>query len=130
MLSSSLKFNLLVFLTLVVSALAPQMALSSDLVIVPNDQVCMVNDTHFGRKQIPVAYEDRTYFGCCENCKKTLVVDSKARTAVDPVTGKKVDKSKALIAARADHSVIYFENKKSFDRYSDLQKERSSSKAK
>lgn len=73
----------------------------------------MVNDMHFGRPQIPVAHQGKTYYGCCENCKKTLSTDASARTAIDPVSGKKIDKASAVIAAKTDGSVIYFENEKS-----------------
>lgn len=87
------------------------------LSIVENEKVCMVTDMHFPKKQIPVTYDSKTYYGCCENCKETLAKDAKARTATDPVSGKPVDKAKAVIAARADHSVVYFESKKNFDAY-------------
>ena len=84
------------------------------LSIVENEKVCMVTDMHFPKKQIPVTHEGKTYYGCCENCKETLGKDSKARIAVDPFSGKSVDKAKAVIAVRADHSVVYFESKKNF----------------
>ena len=71
----------------------------------------------FPNKQIPVAHEGKTYYGCCENCKKTLAEDAKSRVAVDPITGKSIDKASAVIAAREDGTVVYFENKKSFDKY-------------
>lgn len=87
------------------------------LSIVENEKVCMVTDMHFPKKQIPVSHEGKTYYGCCENCKETLAKDSKARAAIDPVSGKPVDKAKAIIAARADHSVVYFESKKNFETY-------------
>lgn len=85
--------------------------------IVENEKVCMVTDMHFAKTQIPVEVEKKTYYGCCQNCKATLSKDAKARTAVDPVSGKPVDKAKAVIAARADNSVIYFENKANFEKY-------------
>jgi YHS domain-containing protein len=87
------------------------------LSIVENEKVCMVTDMHFPKKQIPVTHDGKTYYGCCENCKETLAKDSKARTAIDPVSGMPVDKARAVIAARADHSVVYFESKKNFDTY-------------
>ncbi|HYH44413.1 MAG TPA: hypothetical protein VEG34_01915 [Thermoanaerobaculia bacterium] len=77
-------------------------------------KVCMVNDAVFGKDQIPVEVQGRTYYGCCEMCKGRLANDETARTAVDPVTGKKVDKAVAVIGAKADGSVLYFENEKTF----------------
>lgn len=90
---------------------------AAPLTIVENEKVCMVTNMLFPRKQIPVSHDGKTYYGCCENCKETLATDAKARTAIDPVSGKSVDKAKAVIAARADHSVLYFENKKNFEAY-------------
>jgi len=88
------------------------------LKIVQNEKVCMVNDTYFGKKQIPVSHEGKTYYGCCENCKETLAKDGKSRQAIDPVSKKPVDKAKAVIAAREDDSVLYFESMKTFESYS------------
>ncbi len=106
-------FGLLVFADPALSA--------ESLKIVEHEKVCMVTDMYFGKKQIPVSNGGKTYYGCCENCKETLSKDSKARTAIDPVTGKPVDKAKAVIAARSDNSVIYFENKKTFEQFSKIQ---------
>ncbi len=86
--------------------------------VVPNEKVCMVTDMYFGKTQIPVKHGKKTYYGCCENCKKTLSQDAKSRTAVDPVSGKSVDKASAVIAALADGSVLYFESQKTFEQYS------------
>lgn len=77
---------------------------------VETDKVCMVNDQYFGTPQIPVEVDGRTYYGCCEGCKATLAGDARARMAVDPVSGKTVDKSLAHIGASADGKVLYFEN--------------------
>lgn len=87
------------------------------LIIVENKKVCMVTNMVFPRDQIPVNHEGKTYYGCCENCKKTLSEDSTARFATDPVTDKKIDKATAVIAARDDGSVIYFESRKTFNKY-------------
>lgn len=87
------------------------------LTIVPNEKVCMVTDMYFGKTQIPVQHDGKTYYGCCNNCKQTLSHDPQARLAIDPVSGKSVDKAKAVIAAAEDNSVLYFENKKNFEKY-------------
>ncbi|MDX2051940.1 MAG: hypothetical protein SFV15_06065 [Polyangiaceae bacterium] len=80
-------------------------------------QVCMVNNTFMGRKQIPVVVEGKTYFGCCEMCKGRLARDATARVAKDPVSGKDVDKATAVIAKREDGQILYFENKETLARY-------------
>lgn len=84
---------------------------------VETKKVCMINNQVFEKDQIPVAVQGRTYYGCCEMCKERLAKDAAARTAVDPVTGKKVDKAKAVIAAKADGSVLYFESEATLGRY-------------
>lgn len=85
--------------------------------VVPNKRVCMVTNMVFPRDQIPVAHAGKTYYGCCENCKKTLSQDASSRAAIDPVTKKSVDKASAVIGAYEDGSVVYFENLASFEKY-------------
>lgn len=87
------------------------------LKIVPNHEVCMVTNAHFGRMQIPVEHSGKTYYGCCENCKTTLAVDQTSRTGKDALTGESVDKAKAVIAAKPDGSVLYFANLNNFKKY-------------
>jgi YHS domain-containing protein len=79
--------------------------------------VCMVNDMDMGKAQIPVVVEGQTYYGCCAMCKERLAKDAAVRTAIDPVSGKKVDKAKAVIGKRPDGSVVYFENEKNLRQY-------------
>lgn len=75
----------------------------------PN-MVCMINNTVMGKPQIPVAFEGKTYYGCCEGCASKLKKSQEARTAKDPVTGKGVDKATAYITKSPDGSAIYFES--------------------
>lgn len=80
-------------------------------------RVCMVTNAVFPKDQIPVQVSGKTYYGCCENCKKTLAEDDSVRFGVDPVSQKKVDKATALIAAGPDGGVLYFENEGSFQKF-------------
>ncbi len=80
-------------------------------------RVCMVTDMEFPRDQIPIKVKDRTYYGCCENCKERLGTDEVVRKAVDPISGKSVDKAKASIAAGPDGSVVYFENDANLEKF-------------
>lgn len=89
----------------------------AELQVVKTSEVCMVNDRFFGREQIPVEVEEKTYYGCCEGCKKRLAEDEAIRFATDPVTGERVDKATAVIAARPDGSVLYFQSEESLKRY-------------
>ena len=80
-------------------------------------KVCMINDALFVKDQIPVVVDGRTHYGCCEMCKERLAKNPAARSAVDPVSGKKVDKALAVIGAGPDGSIVYFENEKNLAEY-------------
>ena len=85
--------------------------------VAETDKVCMMNDRYMGTAQIPVDVDGKRYYGCCAMCKERLAKDRRARVALDPVSGKEVDKATALIAKRADGSVLYFENEASLKKY-------------
>ena len=92
-------------------------AVAETLARVQPKRVCMVNDTVFPKDQIPVAVDGKTYFGCCEMCKGRLAEDAAIRRSTDPVSGKPVDKAKAVIGAKRDGKVLYFESEKTFAAY-------------
>lgn len=102
-------FGILVVLTLSLSAYAVDMP-TGLLTKVEPKTVCMVNEMAMGKDQIPVEVDGKTYYGCCEMCKNTLAKDAGKRVAVDPVSGKEVDKAKAVIGAQEDGRVFYFES--------------------
>lgn len=87
------------------------------LTVVPNHEVCMVNDRFFARQQIPVEVEGKTYYGCCAACKDRLAQDRTVRYAVDPVSGEEVDKATAVCGARADDSVVYFASEENLEKF-------------
>ena len=104
-------------LVAIVVALWAGSALAEPLQRVAPKRVCMVNDTVFPKDQIPVKVDGKTYFGCCEMCKGRLASDPTIRQATDPVSGKPVDKAKAVIGATPDGKVLYFESDKTFAAY-------------
>ena len=55
-------------------------------------------------------------------CKERLAKDPASRSAVDPVTGKSVDKATAIIAAQPDGKVLYFESEKTLTQYQQKKK--------
>jgi len=81
-------------------------------------KVCMVNNMAFDKDQIPTKVEGRTYYGCCAMCKEKLEKDASLRSAVDPVSGKTVDKATAVIVAQEDGKVLYFESQETLAKYS------------
>jgi YHS domain-containing protein len=68
-------------------------------------------------EQIAVPIDGKTYYGCCAMCKERLVKDEASRFAIDPVSGKKVDKAKAVIGALPGAAVLYFESVENLQRY-------------
>lgn len=81
--------------------------------------VCMTNNKDMGKPQIAVKVGEKTYYGCCKMCVGNLTQNARARHAVDPVTGKKVDKADAVIGAMPSGDVVYFENENSFLKFSE-----------
>lgn len=81
--------------------------------------ICMVNNAAFDKPQIPVEVGGKTYYGCCAMCKTTLEKDASLRQAVDPVSGKTVDKASAIIGKAADGTVYYFENESNMRAFGD-----------
>jgi len=79
--------------------------------------VCMINEHAMGKDQIAVEVDGKTYYGCCEMCKKALQSDASKRVATDPVSGKPVDKAVAVIGAQEDGKVYYFESVANLDKY-------------
>lgn len=79
--------------------------------------VCMINEQAMGKDQIPVEIDGKTYYGCCEMCKKALASDAAKRSAVDPVSGNAVDKATAVIAAQEDGRVFYFESEENLAKH-------------
>jgi YHS domain-containing protein len=74
--------------------------------------VCMGMGSNrvFDHELIPAVVDDKTYYGCCDNCKTALLSDSTYRYAIDPVSKVRVDKATAVIGALPEGEVRYFEN--------------------
>ena len=85
---------------------------------VPSETVCMVNNAYMGKKQIEVPHNGKMYYGCCEMCVKRIPSDKTAREAIDPYTGKTVDKADAYIVMINDEGeVAYFENEENYKKF-------------
>ncbi|HBR67951.1 MAG TPA: hypothetical protein DEA55_01070 [Rhodospirillaceae bacterium] len=79
--------------------------------------VCMMNNKVFDKPQMAIQVEGKTYYGCCPMCKDMLEQDSEKRSAIDPVSGKKVDKATAVIGADTHGMTYYFESKENLDTF-------------
>ncbi len=83
---------------------------SPELKQVESKYVCMVTNQLYDKEQIPVPVDGKMYYGCCQMCEAKLKENPSSRMATDPVSGKEVDKSTAVIGAAPDGKVYYFEN--------------------
>lgn len=79
--------------------------------------VCMMTNAYMGKEQLPIKVEGKTYYGCCQGCKVTLSQNAAARSAIDPFSGKAVDKAEAFIAPMPNggRKVLYFESKENYE---------------
>lgn len=77
----------------------------------------MVNNKHYGKKQIPIKIKKQTYYGCCKLCQGALKNEKKVRYARDPISHKRVNKATAIIGANEDNKVFYFESQENLKKY-------------
>ena len=80
----------------------------------------MVNNAYMGKKQVPVQFDNKTYYGCCNMCVNTIKNKRQVRYARDPVTGKEVDKALAFIVLKPgidNGDVLYFESEASYKKF-------------
>ena len=116
--ATALLFTLVIVLVMATAAFAQDAVKpNGKLTRVETKTVCMINEHAMGKDQIPIEIEGRTYYGCCEMCKKALAADAAKRVAVDPVSGKQVDKATAVIASQEDGRVFYFENEENLAKH-------------
>ncbi len=115
---------ILLALMMVLTAFAPAMAADTGhaqdgtwLKPTEAQYVCMMNNKLFDKPQIAIDIEGKTYYGCCPMCADKLKNDVSLRTATDPVSGKQIDKSSAVIGADTHGMTYYFESKENFDKF-------------
>ncbi|MBI3288085.1 MAG: hypothetical protein HYZ74_01045 [Elusimicrobia bacterium] len=85
--------------------------------VLDRSTVCMVNDKVLSSPQMPVLVGEKTYYGCCAGCVERLNKDRAARIGTDPVTGREVDKSRAVILRGERGTALYFESTDTARRY-------------
>jgi YHS domain-containing protein len=112
-----IAFALALSLLLAMTAFAQDAKPAGKLKKVETKKVCMINEHNMDKDQVPVEIDGKTYYGCCEMCKKALAEKPEKRVATDPVTGKQVDKATAVIAAQEDGRVFYFESDETLAKY-------------
>ena len=93
---------------------SPQMV---QMEIVPANRVCMTQNDVYPREMIPVPHDGKTYYGCCEGCVKGIQDEpEKYIWAIDPISGGRVDKAKAVILS-VNGKAVYFSSKENAEQF-------------
>jgi len=112
--------NILLTILALAFLIVPALAIANEaqqLTKVETKFVCMINNQLFEKEQIPVVVNGKTYYGCCHMCEVTLKNDKSSREAIDPISGKTVDKATAVIGAEPSNDVHYFENEENMRKF-------------
>lgn len=78
---------------------------------------CFINKKHFDKPQTEVIVAGKRYYGCCDNCTKQLTEDPASRVAIDPVSGKEVDKADAVIGIDKGGNVYFFQTAENLKKF-------------
>lgn len=87
---------------------------------IAHSKICMVDDIYQGDyPTINLSIANKTYYGCDAKAIQRLTSKPELRSAVDPVTHRKIDKASAVIAIdrKRDGKVLYFESRETFKRF-------------
>ena len=92
---------------------------AAEVAKIESSKVCYVNNKFMGIDQIPVEFENKTYYGCCEGCVIKLKTMRETRYSKDPFTGKEVDKAAAFIvlSPNGNNDVLYFESEQTYKNF-------------
>jgi YHS domain-containing protein len=96
---------------------ATTVTMEGELKPVVMNEVCMVTDKVFDKPQIPVEFEGRTYYGCCQGCVAKLKNNGALRSAIDPVNGHTIDKASATVIEGNGGEALYFESMETARKY-------------
>jgi YHS domain-containing protein len=98
---------------ILILTLAGGLALAISGNVDKKEYVCMMQDMVLGKPGIPLQFEGKTYYGCCEMCKEKIKNEPQKYTkAIDPVSRKSVDKASSFIYG-LEGSAYYFETEAS-----------------
>lgn len=61
--------------------------------------------------------DGRPYYGCTDMCIANLKQNPGFRYGLDPVSGKRVDKARAIVGAKKNSQLLYFETEENFLSY-------------
>jgi len=110
-----LYFSCAVLLAVTVAAAAPappQRIAKADV-----KHVCMIHNKAYPNVQKPVVLNGHTYYVYCDLCKAKLTKNAPLRYAIDPISGKRVDKATAVVGVKPSGELLYFESAATFAKY-------------
>ncbi|MCI0421090.1 MAG: hypothetical protein L0387_41050 [Acidobacteria bacterium] len=112
-----MRLKKIVFPALLMLVVAVTVALAATGNVDKKEYVCMMQDMVLGKAGIPIQFEGKTYYGCCEMCKEKIKNEPQKYTrATDLVSRKPVDKAVSFIYS-VDGTAYYFAsdaNRKTF----------------
>ena len=76
---------------------------------VSSKHICFISGKRFERTLESVTIEGKSYYYCTSHCLETLKDDPASRSAVDPVSGNRVDKATAVLGQDRHGNVYFFE---------------------
>lgn len=112
------KHGLVLFIVpLAIWALVETGRSETGLMRIVSSNSCMGSNQAQEKAQDYAIVDGKPYYGCTDMCIANLRQNAGFRYSHDPVSGKKVDKATAIVGARKNGQLLYFESEKNFLSY-------------
>jgi len=112
------KHGLILFLLpIAIWALVESGRKDAGLIRIASSNSCMGSNQAQGKAQNYAIFDGKAYYGCTDMCIANLRQNPGFRYGRDPVSGKKVDKARAIVGARKNGQLLYFETEENFLSY-------------
>lgn len=113
-----IKYGLILFiLPLAIWALIETGRKDAGLTRIASSHTCMGSNQAQEKAQNYAIIDGRPYYGCTDMCIANLRQNPGFRYGLDPVSGKKVDKARAIVGTRKNGQLLYFEKEENFLSY-------------
>ena len=87
------------------------------IIRIASSNSCMGSNQAQEKAQDYAIVGGKPYYGCTDMCIANLRQNPGFRYSRDPVSGKKVDKAIAIVGAKKNGQLLYFESEKNFLAY-------------
>ena len=112
------KHGLVLFIVpLAIWALVETGRSETGLMRIVSSNSCMGSNQAQEKAQNYAIVDGKPYYGCTDMCIANLRQNAGFRYSRDPVSGKKVDKATAIVGARKNGQLLYFETEENFLSY-------------